>query len=85
MNQLSRRRCKKVKSKPNKTTAIRRALRRMRVKLQKAQVSLSQLKAKNEQLPEEVLSEKIKGLPLKQQVAVYELALKQREGSQRKG
>ncbi|XP_042145525.1 uncharacterized protein LOC120844447 [Ixodes scapularis] len=70
MNQLSRRRCKKVKSKPNKTTAIRRTLRRMRVKLQKAQVSLSQLKAKNEQLPEEVLSEKIKGLPLKQQAAV---------------
>ncbi|CAN7939598.1 unnamed protein product [Ixodes hexagonus] len=70
INQLSQGRCKKVKSKPNKTTAIRRALRRMRVKLQKTQMSLSQLKAKTEHVPEEVLPEKIKGLPLKQQAAV---------------
>lgn len=61
MNQLSRRRSKNVKSKPNKTSAVRRALRRVRVKLQKAQVSLSQLKAKNEQLPREFLSKKSKG------------------------
>ncbi|KAH9362505.1 hypothetical protein HPB48_015581 [Haemaphysalis longicornis] len=42
----------------------------MRAKLKKAKISISQMKAMNEQLPEKQFSEKIKGLPSKQQAAV---------------
>lgn len=42
----------------------------MKAKLTKVKMTQSQMKAKNEQLPEEMVSEKIKGLPQKQQVAV---------------
>lgn len=42
----------------------------MRAKLKKAKISISQMKAMNEQLPEKQFLEKIKGLPSKQQAAV---------------
>lgn len=42
----------------------------MKAKFTKVKMTLSQMKAKNEQVPEELVFEKIKGLPQKQQAAV---------------
>lgn len=70
LNQLSRPKCRKMASRKSKTTNMRRAVRRMKVKLRKAQMSLDQTKAKNEQLPEEILIGRIRCFPSKQQDAV---------------
>ncbi|KAH8018765.1 hypothetical protein HPB51_012084 [Rhipicephalus microplus] len=67
LNQLSRRRCPKRRA---AKTNFLRSLRRMKAKFTKVKMTLSQMKAKNEQVPEELLFEKIKGLPQKQQAAV---------------